>query len=82
MHIMHMCITINGILRGMADLRKNLAENMRKLRGDLPQTAFAKKTGLNQASINRIELQQQNVTIETLQKLCTRLKCKVRDLLD
>jgi DNA-binding Xre family transcriptional regulator len=77
-----MCIIINGILQAMVDLHKNLSENMRKLRGDASQTAFAKKTGLNQASINRIELQQQNVTINTLQKLCERLKCKVGDLLD
>lgn len=79
---MHMCITINAIFRLVADFRKNLAENIRARRGKMTQTAFALKVGVNQATINRIEQGIQNVTIDTLQRLCKRLKCSAGDLLD
>jgi len=36
---------------------------------------------MDQASVNRIEQGLQNITIDTLEKLCTRLKCSANDLL-
>lgn len=66
----------------MVDLRNTLAKNLRQLRGDMTQAAFARKAGITQASINRIEQGTQNVTVSTLQTLCDRLKCKPSDLLD
>jgi len=44
--------------------------------------SFARKIGVDQASVNRIELGEQNVTIDTLQQICDRLKCSASDLLD
>ncbi|WP_375207690.1 helix-turn-helix domain-containing protein [Hyphococcus sp.] len=66
----------------MPNFRENLAENMRARRGALTQKAFARKVGVDQASVNRIELGEQNVTIDTLQTICDRLKCTAGDLLD
>lgn len=43
---------------------------------------FARKLGIDQASVNRIELGEQNITIDTLQLICTRLKCTAGELLD
>lgn len=63
-------------------LRKNLARNLRACRGELTQKEFARKLGIDQASVNRIELGEQNITIDTLQIICTRLKCAAGDLLD
>lgn len=79
---MHMCISVNDTLFGMADLKENLANNVRARRGKKTQAAFAKRIGLHQSSVNRIETGRQNVTIDTLQALCDRLRCSAGDLLD
>jgi DNA-binding Xre family transcriptional regulator len=63
-------------------MRTTLAKNIRAIRGKITQTAFARKVGVNQATIHRIELGRQNVTIDTLQRLCKKLKCSAGDLLD
>ncbi|WP_428406844.1 helix-turn-helix domain-containing protein [Hyphococcus sp.] len=63
-------------------LRKNLAHNIHVRRGELTQKEFAQIIGIDQASVNRIELGEQNITIDTLQLICTRLKCAAGDLLD
>lgn len=67
---------------GVPNFRKNLAQNIRARRGKLTQKQFARKLGIDQASVNRIELGYQNITIDTLQLICDRLKCAAGDLLD
>lgn len=64
------------------NLRKNLADSLRAKRGAIAQDAFARAIGIHQSSVNRLEQGLQNVTIDTLQLLCDRLKCKASDLLD
>ena len=65
----------------MADqLAKQLAEFLRKERGDLTYQQFARKTGISDSTLHRMELAQQNVTLKTLEQLCSRLKCKVSDI--
>jgi transcriptional regulator with XRE-family HTH domain len=64
------------------NFRNNLAVNLKMRRGSLTQDAFARKLGIDQASVNRIEQGEQNITIDTLQLLCERLKCRAADLLD
>lgn len=66
----------------MANLRENLAENIRIRRGGMTQHAFARRLGLHQSTINRIELGLQNVTLDTVQLICDRLHCSAGDLLD
>ncbi len=66
----------------MGELARKLAKNIRKRRGNLSQMAFAKKLGVSDATVNRIENQAQNVTIDTLELLAKRLRIPVRDLLE
>ena len=64
----------------MENLSKKLANRMRELRGELTQEVFARRLGIHQATLNRIEHQKQNVTLETLQKICQRLNCSICSL--
>ena len=64
----------------MGKLATRLGENLRARRGDMTQLAFAKKLGISKSSLNRIEIGEQNVTLETLEVLCRRLKCEIDDL--
>ena len=65
----------------MADrLAKQLAVFLRKKRGDLTYAQFARKTGLAESTLHRMELGEQNVTLKTLEQICDRLKCGVVDL--
>ena len=41
---------------------------------------FARKLVISKSSLNRMEMGQQNVTLETLDVLCERLKCNVGEL--
>lgn len=60
---------------------KILAQNLKRLRGTTPQIQFAKKLGIAQSSLNRMEQGIQNVTLTTVEQLSSALKCKVTDLL-
>jgi transcriptional regulator with XRE-family HTH domain len=59
------------------DLVKNLAKVIRALRGDQTQRAFARKLGIDQAALNRIEQGKENITLKTIQKLCNSLRFSV-----
>lgn len=61
-------------------LRRRLARGLVQLRGDQSQNEFSRRAGLSGATINRIENQVQNVSIESLEKLCRRLNCDLADL--
>jgi DNA-binding Xre family transcriptional regulator len=61
-------------------LAKQLAEFLRKRRGDLTYKQFARKTGISDSTLQRLEMGQQNVTLKTLEQLCERLKCGVSEL--
>ncbi|TFH74695.1 XRE family transcriptional regulator [Gammaproteobacteria bacterium LSUCC0112] len=64
----------------MVHLRSRLAAFIRQRRGSMPQRAFARKTGLAQSSIMRIENEEQNVTLETLEMLCQTFHIDVAEL--
>jgi DNA-binding Xre family transcriptional regulator len=65
----------------MADrLAKQLAQFLRKQRGELTFQQFARKTGISDSTLHRMELADQNVTLKTLEQICDRLKCKVSDI--
>lgn len=68
----------------MNSFRESLAKRLRQLRKKecLSQEAFALKIGITQSSLNRIEIGEQNVTLDTLQTICRHLKCSAADLLD
>lgn len=54
----------------MVHLRERLAVYVRSQRGDTPQRRFARRIGVAQSTIMRIENQDQNVTLDTLEQLC------------
>ena len=66
----------------MQTLADKLAKKLRALRGYMPQRTFARKLGVSVATVNRLESCQQNVTLNTIEKLCARLKCRVGDLFE
>jgi transcriptional regulator with XRE-family HTH domain len=61
-------------------LRKQLAEFLNRKRGDQTFQQFARKMGLSDSTLQRIEMMEQNVTIDTLQHIVNRLGCRVSDI--
>lgn len=64
----------------MVQLRERLAKFIREKRGDTPQREFARKIGVAQSTIMRIENLDQNVTIKTLESLCQTFHADIGDL--
>ena len=62
------------------DLVDFLARNIRALRGDKTQDAFARKLGISQATLAHLESGVQNTTIKTLQQICKALRCDIGEL--
>jgi len=63
-------------------LAKQLAQFLRKRRGDLTFQQFSRKTGISDSTLHRLELADQNITLGTLEQLCDRLKCSIQDLFE
>ncbi len=61
-------------------LRKRLARGLARIRGNRSQNEFSRRVGVSGPTINRIENETQNVSLETLEKLCLALRCDIRDL--
>jgi transcriptional regulator with XRE-family HTH domain len=61
-------------------LRKQLAEFLKRKRGDQTFEQFARKIGLSDSTLQRIEMMEQNVTIDTIQHIVSRLRCKISDI--
>ncbi len=57
-----------------------LASNTRAPRGDKTREAFARKLGISQAALARLENGAQNTTIKTLQQTCKALRCDIAEL--
>jgi transcriptional regulator with XRE-family HTH domain len=61
-------------------LRKQLGEFLKKQRGDQTFQQFARKMGLSDSTLQRIEIMEQNVTIDTIEHIVKRLGCRVSDI--
>ena len=64
----------------MGNLAKRLAKKLRELRGDTPQYLFARRLGISKSSLNRLEIGTQNVSLRTLERICSRLKIDITEL--
>ncbi len=64
----------------MVHLRRRLARFIKERRGNTPQRDFARKSGLAQSTIMRIENLEQNVTLDTLEQLCKAFHVDVAEL--
>jgi transcriptional regulator with XRE-family HTH domain len=64
------------------DLKRLLAEAFRRLRVEsgLSQVEMARRLGVSQPTLNRLENGRQNVTVDTLGRLCRALRCDPGDL--
>ena len=62
-------------------LQKQLGMFLRKRRGNLTLMQFSKKLGISDASLHRMEQGNQNVTLNTIELISERLKCKVGEML-
>ena len=62
------------------DLNKRLANFIKDKRGNLSYMQFEKKYGISSSSVSRIESEEQNVTLKTLEDLCIAFKCDVGEL--
>ena len=61
-------------------LADQLAAFLRKRRGNLTYEQFSRKTGISPATLHRLEMAEQNVTLKTLEQLVGRLKCSIGDV--
>lgn len=82
LHLMIMLIKSQATIVAMSNLAKNLARTLRQLRGDQTQRVFARRLGLDQATLNRMEQSRENITLRTIQKMCDHLRCTAGRLLD
>ena len=63
-----------------AHLRKRLAKYIKDKRGDMSLREFAKRYRLSKDTVARIEGQEQNITIDTLDHMCRTFRCDISDL--
>ncbi len=66
----------------MTDLASQLAQRIRTLRGTQTQRAFAKRLGIDHATLNRVEQGKENITLRTIQKICDHWPCTIGWLFD
>ena len=66
------------------DLARQLAESLRRMRqaAGLSQAEMAKRLGISQPTLNRLENAAQNTTLRTLGQLCQALRCGEGDLFE
>ncbi len=64
------------------DLVRRLADSLQRMRKDagLSQMEMAKRLGISQPTLNRLENASQNTTLKTLHQLCCALRCDVGQL--
>jgi len=64
------------------ELAKKLGKFLKRRRGKLTYAQFAKKLGLSDSTLHRMELGEQNVTLKSLEQIIKRLRCRVSDVFD
>ena len=61
-------------------LRKQFGKFLRETRGDLTLRDFARKSGLSSSTLQRLEMGDQNLTLDTLETVLRKLKVSVKDV--
>ena len=70
-----------GMRRPPSKLEKSLSKRLKELRGEASQVQFARKLGIAQSTLNRIEGCEQSVTLHMLEQIADRMKVSVQILL-
>ena len=63
-----------------AALKDQLAKFLREKRGELTLLQFARKLGISDSTLQRLEIGEQNLTLKSLERIVNRLKCEVADI--
>ena len=63
-----------------AKLRDQLAKFLREKRGELTLMQFARKLGISDSTLQRVEIGDQNITLKSLQQIVDRLNCEIADI--
>jgi transcriptional regulator with XRE-family HTH domain len=61
-------------------LRKQLAAFLRKARGAQTYAQFARRVGISSSTLQRLEVAEQNVTLDTLEQIADRLNASVSEI--
>jgi transcriptional regulator with XRE-family HTH domain len=66
------------------NLARQLAEALRQMRkdADITQTEMARRLGISQPTLARLESAGQNTTLKTLTQVCRALRCTVGALFE
>ena len=59
---------------------RQLADYLRKARGEETFRVFAKKLGISASSLQRLEQAEQNVTLRTVRQITRKLRVSLRDI--
>lgn len=68
--------------RPASKLEQKFAKKIKALRGETSQLQFAKKIGIAQSTLNRIENREQSVTLYLLETIAEKLKIKPAELIE
>lgn len=63
-------------------LDKQLAEFLRRSRGEMTFAQFSRKVGLPPSTLYRLERGEQSITLGRLQRVLDRLKCRLSDVFE
>ena len=63
-----------------AALKNQLAKFLREKRGELTLLQFARKLGISDSTLQRLEIGEQNLTLKSLQQIVDRLNCEIADI--
>jgi len=64
----------------MTNFRKRLAKKLITLRGEKSQHRYSKEVGVSKSTLSRLEAGEQNITLDSLEILCSKLGCDIVDL--
>ena len=63
-----------------AALKDQLAKFLREKRGELTLKQFARKVGISDSTLQRVEIGEQNITLKSLQHIVDRLNCEIANI--
>ena len=63
-----------------SSLKDQLAKFLREKRGELTLKQFARKLGISDSTLQRVEIGDQNITLKSLQQIVDRLNCDIADI--
>lgn len=63
-----------------ATLKEQLSHYLRNARGEMTYAQFARKTGISNSSLQRLERGEQNLTLTSLETLLRKLKVRLSDV--